>query len=63
VRLGLALLLTVVAMQLTFEVVAGDSGWRMIAALLVGGLAGGMTFTAINDSPRALWRALRRGRS
>ncbi len=62
-RFGLALLMAIVATQWTFEFLAGDSGWQMVAAVLVGGMAGGLTYTAVNDSPRALWRALRRGRS
>ena len=62
-RFGLALVTAMVAAQWTFELLTGDSGSQTVAAVLLGGMAGGLTYTAVNDSPRALWRALRRGRS
>lgn len=61
VRLAVALVLALAVGQAIFAHLAGDSGWRMVAALLAGGMFGAVAFTAVHDGPSALWRALRHG--
>lgn len=63
VRFVAALVTAVVAATLTFFLLAtGNDGWRFVVALVVGGLVGGMAFTAVKDGPRALIDAMVRGR-
>ena len=64
VRFAAAAVAAVVVASLTFFLIAtGNDGWRFVVALVVGGLAGGMAFTAVKDGPRALVGALVRGRA
>ena len=63
-RFCAALLAAAGAATLTvFSVATGDDGWRLVGALVLGGLVGGMAFTAVKDGPRALVDALVRGRA
>ena len=62
-RFALALVLAVGLGQWTFEQLMGDSAWRMVGALLGGGLLAALGFTAVNNGPRALVAALVRGRA
>ncbi len=64
VRFCAALVAAVVAASLTvFALSTGDDFWRLVGALVAGGLVGGMAFTAVKDGPRSLIGALVHGRA
>lgn len=59
-RFAIALVATWIVGSMIFRMVAADSAWRLVAALLAGGIVGALVYTVVLDGPRALWRALRR---